>query len=925
MMVRPVTEDDTGLKVLSEPSKQDSTSSPTGIIDIVAIHGIGAHPDDTWSKNIGSDVKPQYVNWLQQPEMLPATVPNARIMRYEYESQWFGDDTVDTEFPYRPLIFIAHCFGGLIVLKALRQAFDNTREWPGIFMSTAGLIFFGTPFRGTEGMKQSEMIKAALSEYRPDQVYGDSLGMLVPGDEFLQDTVDRFLETRPHQNPAPIACFYETKSSNVGAIVGGSDKKEFVVNAASGCLDRSDSVKKYPLARTHFDINKFGKASEPSYKAVRRVITEMVKTAPDLLLARSQSPYSRVSVVDLKRMEDGERKRAIDGSNSELSERALKRMRAGANDVQAKSGASQSIHRRLADLLRFDQIDNRRENIKTGIRNTCEWLRDDKAYIDWLNADEYYKNYGFFWIKGKPGCGKSTLMKFVFTRVNLLKDTTILSFFFNARGAELEKNTIGLYRSLLVQLLDVCPDGQLLWNIPGFNFGSPNATLQTSPEMLKRLLVHIMRLLHTPNVVLVVDALDECDENEIRDMISLFEELGAEATSKQRELRVLFSSRHYPHITAERSVQLILEDQQGHGQDVQQYVSSKLKAGRAKMVESIRREICNRSSGIFMWVVLVVEILNKVFDHGQVHAVRKKLQEIPDDLNDLFKDILTRDRQNMDEMLLCLQWVLFANRPLKREELYLAMLSGLLLDQDSTPWDPDETSLEDMAKFILSSSKGLAEITKSKDHTVQFIHESVKDFLLKKGGLNQIWPKPDTDADNTSLSHDRLKQCCYRYTSLKIVEHLQCSDNLPVASKPDELRKNAFSNFPFLDYATRQMFAHADIAQGEGIDQKPFLEGLELNTWVRINNIIERYKIRHLPPDIKLPYIFAEQDCPNLIGLAVQNDWMKDVEGGRYGNPVFAAIASKKYRTLEVLVKRTLEKHPNGCTFPYASRGQGVR
>lgn len=48
---------------------------------------------------------------------------------------------------------------------------------------------------------------------------------------------------------------------------------------------------------------------------------------------------------------------------------------------------------------------------------------------------------------------------------------------------------------------------------------------------------------------------------------------------------------------------------------------------------------------------------------------------------------------------------------------------------------------------------------------------------------------------------------------------------------------------------------------------------------------------------------------------------MKDVEGGRYGNPVLAAMASKKYQTLEVLVKRTLEKHPNGCTFPYASKG----
>ena len=60
------------------------------------MHGIGAHPDDTWSKNVGTKEAPQWVNWLQQPEMLPAAAPTARIMRYGYESQWFGDDTVET-------------------------------------------------------------------------------------------------------------------------------------------------------------------------------------------------------------------------------------------------------------------------------------------------------------------------------------------------------------------------------------------------------------------------------------------------------------------------------------------------------------------------------------------------------------------------------------------------------------------------------------------------------------------------------------------------------------------------------------------------------------------------------------------------------------------------------------------------------------
>jgi hypothetical protein len=58
---------------------------------IVAIHGIGAHPDDSWCKNVGTKDTPRWVNWLVQEEMLPALAPNARIMRYGYQSHWFGE------------------------------------------------------------------------------------------------------------------------------------------------------------------------------------------------------------------------------------------------------------------------------------------------------------------------------------------------------------------------------------------------------------------------------------------------------------------------------------------------------------------------------------------------------------------------------------------------------------------------------------------------------------------------------------------------------------------------------------------------------------------------------------------------------------------------------------------------------------------
>ena len=237
-----------------------------------------------------------------------------------------------------------------------------------------------------------------------------------------------------------------------------------------------------------------------------------------------------------------------------------------------------------------------------------------------------------------------------------------------------------------------------------------------------------------------------------------------------------------------------------------------------------------------MWIVLVVQILNKASDHGHVHALRKKLQEIPDDLNELFRRILTRDCQNLDEMKLCLQWILHANRPLRREELYFAILSGTEREEPST-WDPDAISSENMDLFILSSSKGLAETTKSKAHTVQFIHESVRDFLLKENGLGQVWP--DLRVNANGLSHNRLKECCANYIIPSLIEPL-IDGPLPSASSTEaaELRKNASLKFPFLDYAIRNVLSHADIAHAEGLSQERFIKEFELTLWIQLNNII---------------------------------------------------------------------------------------
>ncbi|THZ56592.1 hypothetical protein D6C85_10578 [Aureobasidium pullulans] len=291
--VRAVTEDDTGIEILYQPSNPN--------IDIVAVHGLGAHPDDTWCKNIGTPESPQWVNWLKDPDMLPSIASNARIMRYGYESAWFGSEAIKQSTTDAAEEFLDD-------LKGLRGAMIHARlhskRWPDLLSYTTGLVFFGTPFRGAEGISQSELLQAAIEEHKV--VEAQALRIFDPGNDPLEDLVTDFCRLHSVPHKAQIACFFEQKPSNIMAILGKNAQKSFVVSRSSGCLDESESTQKYRLARTHFDMNKFGKPSERGFVKAAQVIKGMVEAAPRVLLSRLEvdEPKSIAAVRRLVEVTD---------------------------------------------------------------------------------------------------------------------------------------------------------------------------------------------------------------------------------------------------------------------------------------------------------------------------------------------------------------------------------------------------------------------------------------------------------------------------------------------------------------------------------------------------------------------------------------------------------------------------------------------
>ncbi|RYP13683.1 hypothetical protein DL765_006765 [Monosporascus sp. GIB2] len=888
---------ETGLTVLFEPDEPS--------LDIVFIHGFTGHPERTWTSKKGNarhrnddrvagefaeppakvrklnpfssshhdkrDTVPA-VYWPR--DLVPATAPFARVLTYGYDTQirhwvkspvnrstvydigWDFLVALESERraePSRPVLFVVHSLGGIVVKEMLRRSRSchmGQAHLRPVFESTIGIMFFGTPHAGSDPRGPLQRIAEKVIKAAGFSVNEHIVNTLLPVSERLRELRDEF-GPMAQQREWLIHSFQE----QFGVELLGGHK---VVEDTSSYLNLTAIETTEHIGRNHMEMCRFTGLDDVEYRKVAAALHRITTTVSKQPMKKEKSPLSE------------EQKQA------------------------------------LLNSLRFDQIDARQLTIKNAHAKTCKWLLKKPEYLDWLDPSKLGEHHGFLWIKGKPGTGKSTLMKSTFADTRKkMKDRIAISFFFNARGDDLEKSTIGMYRSILLQLLERLPALQGVFDSLGlatWNGGYP----QWSVESLKTLFEQAVQGLGNSSLMCFIDALDECDEHQIRDMISFFEHVGELTTSAGIRFQVCFASRHYPYITITKGLILVLEGQEGHSQDIVSYLDSELKIGHSKLAEQIRIDLQAKASGVFMWVVLVVEILNKEHDGGRIHALRQRLRDIPGDLHELFRDILTRDRHNRDELLLCIQWLLFAKQTLKPEQLYFAILSGVEPEVLSE-WNPDEITASVAQRFILSSSKGLAEVTKSKHPTVQFIHESVKDFLLKENGLKQIWSGLGRNFEGES--HERLKQCCLNYMSIDIATHLNISDSLPKGSSQQaaNLRQSADKAFPFLQYAIRNVLYHANAAQRGGVNQASFLQTFKVVEWIKLDNLFERHDIRRHTSNASLLYILAEHNMGNLIGCRPFNLSCFEIEDERYGTPIFAALATNSGEAVRALLKARAE------------------
>ncbi|KAI8954389.1 hypothetical protein F4801DRAFT_575466 [Xylaria longipes] len=962
--VGPIRE--TGLTVLCGPIQ------PT--LDVVFIHGITGHPEWTWKHvqatfpgyqiekpsrdsydyafEYGSDNDTNindedndgyahvnsYSRLVQMDEesyqevywprdLIPITAPYARICTYGYDTNlrqgivkatsqntlydiaWdllVALDVQRRSAPTRPVLFIAHNLGGIVVQEMLRRGREcqsHQQHLFRIFQSTIGIMFFGTPHGGADPCGFLHRVSESIIHASKLKPKGKAIPGLLPPSDRLRELKDDF---------GPMARAQKWKIHSFQEELGSdSIKGRKVLEDAFSHLNCPAIEAKQHIHANHMDMCRFSGMEDPEYRKVA-------------------AAFNRIAHSTIEKM-----------TRTEVSAESNNSIR----HPKPSFTLTEEQKRSILDSLKFNQMDARQISIQSAYAETCSWLLEKAEYVDWIDATKFDQHRGFLWVKGKPGTGKSVLLKYALANLRTTASNRIqISFFFNARGNELEKSTIGMYRSLLVQLYEKLPRLQRAFDALGLSPTVATESLAGSIESLKDLFEQTIRLLGTTPIVCCVDALDECDDSQARDMVAFFHRLGDISKAINVRFWVFFTSRHYPHITITKGLHLVLESQKGHDRDIYEYIEKMCTFGNGKMARNLKSRMQEKASGVFLWVVLVVKILNKEHDEGRtMRRLQDRLSEIPSDLHELFRDLLTRDTRNKDELFLCLQWLLFSARPLTPEELYFAILSGTE-PEEVIPWDIEEVPRDTIAKFILNSSKGLAESTTLDEPTVQFIHESVRDFLLKEDGLRTVWS--DLGENFRGESQDRLTRCCRRYLDDDVMATLDFPAYSELYSelsrqKLADIRQIAIQKFPFLLYSVRYIFYHSDLAEYENTSQGNLLRSLPLTNWIQLYNVIqdeENYKRLFVPyhnlatsyqglftpysPRASLFYVLAESNRISLVKRHFSTSCCFDIEDERYGAPIFAALVAGNNDLLSIMLLAHAANQPpdpflEGILKPY--------
>ncbi|KAF3029576.1 hypothetical protein E8E12_000791 [Didymella heteroderae] len=273
-----------GLQVVSEGTDP--------VVDIVAVHGLNGHREKTWTAGNG-------VHWLR--DLLPHDLPRARVLSWGYDANTHSGSRVSCEYLFdhartlvsdlclerqltetsrRPIIFVAHSLGGIIVKSALIHSDAARRgaleEHRAVKLSTYGIVFMGTPHQGGSGVALGKLMVNVASVF----VAADDrlLQHLERDSEWLQQQLGQY---GPISGDFVTKYAYETYATPT--LLGRS---MMVVPRASAVVPGAADGEPIAVHADHINMVKFASKSDDGYKTVSGHLRLMAARASDVIGGR---------------------------------------------------------------------------------------------------------------------------------------------------------------------------------------------------------------------------------------------------------------------------------------------------------------------------------------------------------------------------------------------------------------------------------------------------------------------------------------------------------------------------------------------------------------------------------------------------------------------------------------------------------------
>ncbi|KAF5698534.1 hypothetical protein FMUND_15061 [Fusarium mundagurra] len=395
------------------------------------------------------------------------------------------------------------------------------------------------------------------------------------------------------------------------------------------------------------------------------------------------------------------------------------------------------------------------------------------SFLDWLVSDT-----PIYWISGNPGSGKSTLMKYLSehpsTSEHLAKwriNTVLLSHFFWKPGTQMQQSFKGLLCSLLYDLLSKDPEP--FHKARDVYLRTRRlSTSDWSQNELKSILLEYCQQSSKP-ICVFVDALDEAlPGKDVLDIVQFLKSLA----SSSANVKVCVSSRperlfrlHFESCPNLKMHELTKLDIANYSELAM--TESTLLGPQDQKISDPARQIADLSDGIFLWAVLATQSSIRGINNGDSREqTSRRLESMPQDLMDLYRDILSRsaaDRPIYQKYVTLILNLILVNSwdgsqyyPLTTLVLTMAMNPDILDRYVVRGVVVQKSELESKVKGVKHTVEvafvGLLEVKFNHENGVEevvFPHRSVKDFLLDTIEGQNIWQPCDIPREELWARH----------------------------------------------------------------------------------------------------------------------------------------------------------------------------